>query len=139
MTVRDFAVRTTETCSGRPDDCTSLSSFDGESLVRSLSQPSLARSATEFTEQHWSVPSRQLPNWAMDELCSSAESTPRPSRKVERVEDVYQESRDELRPGNFSTFTRSTRYSEETYHGTKPPSNLLPKWLNSDSEPEMQI
>lgn len=46
---------------------------DGVSLVRSVSQPSLARSASEFTEHQWGVRGRQ---WDM----SSPEHSPRSGR-----------------------------------------------------------
>lgn len=58
MTVRDFA-RIDR------DDLTSLSSFEADSLVRSLSQPSLARSGSEFTE-HWGMSSRTVAAWSTE-------------------------------------------------------------------------
>ncbi|KAJ8672823.1 hypothetical protein QAD02_004083 [Eretmocerus hayati] len=80
MTVRDFARLE------RDHDQTSLSSFgEGESLVRSLSQPSLARSGSEFTE-HWGLPARSLArDWDDDDddddPLSSADTTPRATRR----------------------------------------------------------
>ena len=134
MTVRDFA-RVDR------DDLTSLSSYEGESLVRSLSQPSLARSGSEFTE-HWGMPSRGLPNWGMDDdPCSSAETTPRAIRRGDRLEVVTSfegANRQGSSVGVSSTFARSTRYMErerikvaEEQRGSN--------WLQDDSEPEMQI
>ncbi|XP_066594273.1 uncharacterized protein pot [Prorops nasuta] len=133
MTVRDFA-------RADRDDLTSLSSFEGaDSLVRSLSQPSLARSGSEFTE-HWGVPSAimDLPGWTGDEEgISSTDTTPRPIRRGDRLE-VLASLEDVARQYQpMSTFTaRSTRYTERTVtESQRAPSN----WFHDDSEPEMQI
>lgn len=50
---------------------------DAGSLVRSLSQPSLARSASEFTENNWGVRIRSYEDG--DDLNSSPDHTPRSS------------------------------------------------------------
>lgn len=132
MTVRDFA-------RVERDDLTSLSSYEGESLVRSLSQPSLARSGSEFTE-HWGVPSRGLPNWGFeDDACSSAETTPRPIRRNDRMEIVASfdgVTRQTPSAGVSSTFARSTRYERESI---RVDNQRGPNWFHDDSEPEMQI
>lgn len=130
MTVRDF-VR-------QERDDLSLSSFEGESLVRSLSQPSLARSGSEFTE-HWGISTRNLPNWAIEEDCSSVETTPRAVRRNERVDmtSSFEEARSQGAPGT-STFTRSTKYMEkECIQITENQKGS--GWFLDDSEPEMQI
>ena len=133
MTVRDFARMDR-------DDLTSLSSYEGESLVRSLSQPSLARSGSEFTEQ-WGMPSRGLPNWGMeDDPSSSTETTPRPIRRGEHVEVVASfqgGTRQGPTGGVSSTFARSTRYSER--ESIRVEDQRGPNWFHDDSEPEMQI
>ncbi|OAD59976.1 hypothetical protein WN48_07891 [Eufriesea mexicana] len=132
MTVRDFA-RVDR------DDLTSLSSFEGaDSLVRSLSQPSLARSGSEFTE-HWGIPSGMLdlPPWAAEEEgTSSVETTPRVVRRNDRLEVLA--SFDDRRQG--SSTTRSSRYIERelnSVHVTE--SQRSSNWFHDDSEPEMQI
>ncbi|XP_033312391.1 uncharacterized protein LOC117212045 [Bombus bifarius] len=139
MTVRDFA-RVDR------DDLTSLSSFEGaDSLVRSLSQPSLARSGSEFTE-HWGIPSGMLdlPPWTAEEEeeeeeeegTSSVETTPRAVRRNDRLEVLT--SFDDHRQG--SSTTRSSRYMERevnSVHVTE--SQRSSNWFHDDSEPEMQI
>lgn len=131
MTVRDFA-RVDR------DDLTSLSSYEGDSLVRSLSQPSLARSGSEFTE-HWGVPSRGLPTWAVDEACSSAETTPRPVRRTERVEVAsFESAATRQGPGVSTTFARSSRYAERE-SVSRDNQRAASNWFHDDSEPEMQI
>lgn len=133
MTVRDFA-------RVERDDLTSLSSYEGESLVRSLSQPSLARSGSEFTE-HWGLPSRGLPNWGFeDDPCSSAETTPRPIRRNDRVEIIASfdgVTRQTPSGGISSTFARSSRYTER--ESIRVEDQRGPNWFHDDSEPEMQI
>lgn len=52
--------------------------YDRRSMHRSLSQPSLARSASEFTER-WIVPQ---PHNQPDNQASSPDVTPRPVRSV---------------------------------------------------------
>ena len=133
MTVRDFARLDR-------DDQTSLSSFEGDSLVRSLSQPSLARSGSEFTE-HWGVPARNLPHWGIDdEPCSSTETTPRPIRReVVAASSFDQVSRQGgVGPAGVSSFARSARYSEQEIH-MQSTSQRPSSWFHDDSEPEMQI
>ncbi|XP_076749899.1 zona pellucida domain protein papillote [Xylocopa sonorina] len=132
MTVRDFA-RVDR------DDLTSLSSFEGaDSLVRSLSQPSLARSGSEFTE-HWGIPSGMLdlPPWAAeDDGASSVETTPRVVRRNDRLEVLA--SFGDRRQA--SSATRSSRYIERelnSVHVTE--SQRSSNWFHDDSEPEMQI
>lgn len=133
MTVRDFV---------RADDLTSLSSFEGaDSLVRSLSQPSLARSGSEFTE-HWGIPSgmMDLPPWATEDAdgTSSVETTPRVVRRNDRLEVLA--SFDDRRQATASSATRSSRYVERelsSVHVTE--SQRGSNWFHDDSEPEMQI
>ncbi|XP_034192461.1 zona pellucida domain protein papillote [Osmia lignaria lignaria] len=131
MTVRDFA-RVDR------DDLTSLSSFEGaDSLVRSLSQPSLARSGSEFTE-HWGIPSgmMDLPPWAAEEGSSSVESTPRAVRRNDRLEVLA--SFDDRRQG--SATTRSSRYVERELNSVRvTEGQRTSNWFHDDSEPEMQI
>lgn len=132
MTVRDFA-RVDR------DDLTSLSSFEGaDSLVRSLSQPSLARSGSEFTE-HWGIPSGMLdlPPWAAEEEgTSSVETTPRVVRRNDRLEVLA--SFDDRRQG--SSITRSSRYIERELNSVHVTENQRSSnWFHDDSEPEMQI
>ncbi|XP_076663502.1 zona pellucida domain protein papillote isoform X1 [Andrena cerasifolii] len=131
MTVRDFA---------RADDLTSLSSFEGaDSLVRSLSQPSLARSGSEFTE-HWGIPSgmMDLPPWATEEGTSSVETTPRVVRRNDRLEVLA--SFDDRRQGAGSSTTRSSRYVERELNSVRvTESQRASNWFHDDSEPEMQI
>lgn len=55
---------------------------DGGSLMRSASQPSLARSASEFTERRWALES----NAAGDLMASSPEQTPVMSRRAKSSE-----------------------------------------------------
>ncbi|KAK1138113.1 hypothetical protein K0M31_002598 [Melipona bicolor] len=132
MTVRDFA-RVDR------DDLTSLSSFEGaDSLVRSLSQPSLARSGSEFTE-HWGIPSGMLdlPPWtAEEEGTSSVETTPRVVRRNDRLEVLA--SFDDRRQG--SSAARSSRYVEREVNSVRvTESQRSSNWFHDDSEPEMQI
>lgn len=130
ITVRDFARMDR-------DDLTSLSSFEGaDSLVRSLSQPSLARSGSEFTE-HWGMPSGNLPPWATTEDgVSSVETTPRAIRRGDRLEVLA--SFDEHRRGGPS-ITRSSRYTERELSVRVTESQRASDWFNDNSEPEMQI
>ncbi|XP_015599419.1 uncharacterized protein LOC107269739 isoform X2 [Cephus cinctus] len=129
MTVRDFA-RVDR------DDLTSLSSYEGDSLVRSLSQPSLARSGSEFTE-HWGMPARGLPVWSTEDACSSAETTPRAVRRSERVEVMSSfDAGNRQGPSGTSSFARSARYAEAQ---RVTESQRSSNWFHDDSEPEMQI
>ncbi|KAG7209559.1 hypothetical protein KM043_015637 [Ampulex compressa] len=137
MTVRDFA-RVDR------DDLTSLSSFEGaDSLVRSLSQPSLARSGSEFTE-HWGMPSAilDLPPWAAeeaDDVPSSVETTPRAIRRGDRVE-VLASFDDHRRAGLGPSATRSSRFIERELSSVRvTESQRTSNWFHDDSEPEMQI
>ncbi|XP_034947954.1 uncharacterized protein pot [Chelonus insularis] len=131
-TIRDFKMQR---------DDVSVSSYEADSLVRSLSQPSLARSGSEFTE-HWGLPARNLRAWAPEpeDITSSTETTPVAVRRGDRVEVMasFDSGGHQGPSGVTSTFTRSTRYSErETVRvteGTRPSS-----WFHDDSEPEMQI
>lgn len=130
ITVRDFARMDR-------DDLTSLSSFEGaDSLVRSLSQPSLARSGSEFTE-HWGMPSGILPPWATTEDgVSSVETTPRAIRRGDRL--AVLSSFDEHRRG--PSITRSSRYTERELSVRVTESQRASDWFNdNNSEPEMQI
>lgn len=63
------------------DDAKHSDDEDGGSLIRSVSQPSLARSASEFTES-WGIRGR---NWDM----SSPEHSPRSSTRYARNEQTY--------------------------------------------------
>lgn len=138
ITVRDFA-RVDR------DDLTSLSSFEGaDSLVRSLSQPSLARSGSEFTE-HWGiVPAGvlDLPQWPTEhDGASSVETTPRAVRRGDRLEVLA--SFDEHRRaagGLGASVARSSRYSERelSVRVTESPRGTS-DWFHDNSEPEMQI
>lgn len=135
MTVRDF-VRVDR------DDLTSLSSFEGaDSLVRSLSQPSLARSGSEFTE-HWGMPSgiMDLPQWATEhDGTSSVETTPRAIRRGDRLE-VLASFDEHRRPGLGSSIARSSRYSERELSVRVTESQRTSDWFHdNNSEPEMQI
>lgn len=134
ITVRDFARLDR-------DDLTSLSSFEGaDSLVRSLSQPSLARSGSEFTE-HWAIPSgiMDVPPWTTehaDDGTSSIETTPRPIRRGDRLEVLA--SFDEHRRG--PSITRSSRFTERELSVRVTESQRATDWFNdNNSEPEMQI
>ncbi|XP_076181647.1 zona pellucida domain protein papillote [Ptiloglossa arizonensis] len=136
MTVRDFA-RVDR------DDLTSLSSFEGaDSLVRSLSQPSLARSGSEFTE-HWGIPSgmMDLPPWAAEDAeegTSSVETTPRVVRRNDRLE-VLTSFDDRIQVPGSST-TKSSRYMERELSSVRvSESQRTSNWFHDDSEPEMQI
>ncbi|XP_031828889.1 zona pellucida domain protein papillote [Nomia melanderi] len=136
MTVRDFA-RVDR------DDLTSLSSFEGaDSLVRSLSQPSLARSGSEFTE-HWGIPSgmMDLPPWAAEDAeegTSSVETTPRVVRRNDRLEVLA--SLDDHRQGLVASAGRSSRYIERELSSVRvTESQRTSNWFHDDSEPEMQI
>ncbi|EZA59864.1 hypothetical protein DMN91_000719 [Ooceraea biroi] len=131
ITVRDFARMDR-------DDLTSLSSYEGaDSLVRSLSQPSLARSGSEFTE-HWGVPAgiMDLPPWATTEDgASSVETTPRAIRRGDRLDVLA--SFDERRRG--PSITRSSRYTERELSVRVTESQRASDWFDNNSEPEMQI
>ncbi|XP_012283781.1 uncharacterized protein LOC105701534 [Orussus abietinus] len=116
MTVRDFA-RVDR------DDLTSVSSYEADSLARSLSQPSLARSGSEFTE-HWGVPAgRGLPTWTTEEP-SSAETTPRVARRS-------------VVASSTETFARAARFAGR--ESVVAESQRSSSWFHDDSEPEMQI
>ncbi|XP_032666534.1 uncharacterized protein LOC116842018 [Odontomachus brunneus] len=135
MTVRDFA-RVDR------DDLTSLSSFEGaDSLVRSLSQPSLARSGSEFTE-HWGMPSgiMDLPQWATEhDGTSSVETTPRAIRRGDRLE-VLASFDEHRRAGLGPSIARSSRYSERELSVRVTESQRASDWFHdNNSEPEMQI
>lgn len=138
MTVRDFA-------RADRDDLTSLSSYEGESLVRSLSQPSLARSGSEFTE-HWGVPRG---TWNGDDGGSSAETTPRAVRRMPYHQQQHQEVSSSMfsssqqgivtgtgAPGNQGIVFREARYSETVRESQQQGAS---GWFHDDSEPEMQI
>lgn len=131
ITVRDFARMDR-------DDLTSLSSYEGaDSLVRSLSQPSLARSGSEFTE-HWGVPvgMMDLPAWTTADSVSSVETTPRAVRRGDRLDVLA--SFDERRRG--PSITRSSRYTERELSVRVTESQRASDWFNdNNSEPEMQI
>ncbi|KAK0180088.1 hypothetical protein PV327_005766 [Microctonus hyperodae] len=128
-------------------DDVSVSSYEADSIVRSLSQPSLTRSSSEFVE-HWRLPARNLRTWAPEpeDIASSTETTPRAVRRGDRIEVMasFDSATRQVPGGNgnggglTSTFTRSTRYSErETVRvneAARPSS-----WFHDDSEPEMQI
>ncbi|XP_054016099.1 uncharacterized protein LOC128896712 [Hylaeus anthracinus] len=137
MTVRDFA-RVDR------DDLTSLSSFEGaDSLVRSLSQPSLARSGSEFTE-HWGIPAAMLdlPAWAAEDAeegpPSSVETTPRVVRRNDRLQVLASFDERSQVPG--SSTTRSSRYVERELSNVRvSESQRTSNWFHDDSEPEMQI
>ncbi|XP_008545929.1 uncharacterized protein LOC103570101 [Microplitis demolitor] len=121
-------------------DDVSVSSYEADSIVRSLSQPSLARSS-EFAE-HWGLPARNLRTWAPEpeDIASSPDTTPMAIRRGDRVEVMTSfDSGNHPGPGGLtSTFTRSTRYSErETVRVTEAPRHS--GWFHDDSEPEMQI
>nr|XP_033330515.1 uncharacterized protein LOC117222743 [Megalopta genalis]XP_033330516.1 uncharacterized protein LOC117222743 [Megalopta genalis] len=163
MTVRDF-VRVDR------DDLTSLSSFEGaDSLVRSLSQPSLARSGSEFTE-HWGIPSgmMDLPAWAAEdpddpedpeEGASSVETTPRLLRRTDRLRVLASVDHDRgqtLLPHSLPVpvqmpmrmqmrmqmpaAARSSRYMERELSSVRvTESQRTSNWFHDDSEPEMQI
>lgn len=141
MTVRDFARL-------ERDEITSLSSFEGDFLVRSLSQPSLARSGSEFTE-HWGLPARNLPQWDMDdEPCTSTDTTPRPIRRglagSEEVSSSRRQESSSAAATASSSFARSTRYSSEQRHQSSSSQQQQQQqrgsWtFHDDSEPEMQI
>ncbi|XP_035737557.1 uncharacterized protein LOC118448424 isoform X1 [Vespa mandarinia] len=138
MTVRDFA-RVDR------DDLTSLSSFEGaDSLVRSLSQPSLARSGSEFTE-HWGMPSAilDLPPWATEgeEGASSVETTPRVIRRGDRI-DVLASFDERRRNGihGSNAARSSSRFIEREISSVRmTESQRASNWFHDDSEPEMQI
>lgn len=133
ITVRDFARMDR-------DDLTSLSSYEGgaDSLVRSLSQPSLARSGSEFTE-HWGMPAgiMDLPPWTTTEDgVSSVETTPRAIRRGDRLDVLA--SFDERRRG--PSIARSSRYTERELSVRVTESQRASDWFNdNNSEPEMQI
>lgn len=83
---------------------------DSASLVRSLSQPSLARSASEFTENNWGLPIRSYEDG--DDL-SSLDRTPRSSFRTTRGgggggPDDVQEQRHHRREEHY---TSTTEYS----------------------------
>jgi len=132
ITVRDFARMDR-------DDLTSLSSYEGaDSLVRSLSQPSLARSGSEFTE-HWGMPVgiMDLPPWATTEDgVSSVETTPRAVRRGDRLDVLASfDGR-----GQGPSITRSSRYTERELSVRVTESQRASDWFNdNNSEPEMQI
>ncbi|XP_046475363.1 uncharacterized protein pot [Neodiprion pinetum] len=137
MTVRDFA-------RADRDDLTSLSSYEGESLVRSLSQPSLARSGSEFTE-HWGVPRG---TWGGEDGVSSTETTPQPVRRMpyqqhhqQVTSSVFSNAQQGVitasgAPGTQGMVFREARYSETVRETQQQGSS---SWFHDDSEPEMQI
>ncbi|KAI4501257.1 hypothetical protein M0802_003630 [Mischocyttarus mexicanus] len=140
MTVRDFA-RVDR------DDLTSLSSFEGaDSLVRSLSQPSLARSGSEFTE-HWGMPSAilDLPPWATEgdeDGPSSVETTPRVVRRGDRIDVLasFDERRRNGIHGTGAAARSSSRFVEREINSVRmTESQRTSNWFHDDSEPEMQI
>ena len=116
------------------DDLTSLSSFEADSLVRSLSQPSIGRSASEFAE-HWGVPARALPTWGNEDV----ETTPVAVRRGDRVEVMasFDSGTRQEPTGVSTTFARSTRYTER--ESVRVTDGQRSSWFNDDSEPEMQI
>jgi hypothetical protein len=84
------------------------------SLVRSISQPSLARSASEFTE-HWGVPGRR--HWDAGEL-SSPEHSPRSarSRTSTAMSSVSQHQPSNIpTPGTQVLYSRTTTTMRESY------------------------
>lgn len=84
------------------------------SLVRSVSQPSLARSASEFTE-HWVAPGRR--HWDAGDL-SSPEHSPRSarSRTSMAMSSVSQHQPSGIpSPGTQVLFTRTTTTMRESY------------------------
>lgn len=139
MTVRDFARL-------ERDEITSVSSFEGDSIVRSLSQPSLARSGSEFTE-HWGLPAQNLPQWDIDdEACTSTDTTPRPVRRglmsSEEVSGNRHQDSSSVTVSASSSFARSTRYDSEQRNQSSSQQQQQSRgsWIfHDDSEPEMQI
>ena len=84
------------------------------SLVRSISQPSLARSASEFTE-HWGVPGRR--HWDAGDL-SSPEHSPRSarSRTSTALSSVSQHQPSSIpAPGSQVLYSRTTTTMRESY------------------------
>lgn len=84
------------------------------SLVRSISQPSLARSASEFTE-HWGVPGRR--HWDAGDL-SSPEHSPRSarSRTSTAMSSVSQHQPTSIPvPGTQVLYSRTTTTMRERY------------------------
>jgi hypothetical protein len=84
------------------------------SLVRSVSQPSLARSASEFTE-HWAAPGRR--HWDAGDL-SSPEHSPRSarSRTSTAMSSVSQHQPSGIpSPGTQVLYTRTTTTMRESY------------------------
>lgn len=84
------------------------------SLVRSVSQPSLARSASEFTE-HWGVPGRR--HWDTGDL-SSPEHSPRSarSRTSTAMSSVSQHQPSGIpAPGAQVLYSRTTTTMRESY------------------------
>lgn len=121
------------------DDLASMSSFEADSLVRSLSQPSIGRSASEFAE-HWGVQVRSLPTWGNEDVePSSAETTPVAVRRGDRIEVMASfDSGTRQGPAGVSTsFARSTRYTER--ESVRVTDGQRSSWFNDDSEPEMHI
>ncbi|XP_043274747.1 uncharacterized protein pot isoform X2 [Venturia canescens] len=122
------------------DDLTSLSSFEADSLVRSLSQPSIGRSASEFASQWGAGQARALPTWDNEGIPpSSTETTPLAVRRGDRVEVMasFDAGIREGPPGISTTFTRSTRYTES--ESVRMTDGQRSSWFHDDSEPEMQI
>jgi len=85
---------------------------DGGSLVRSLSQPSLARSASEFTENNWGL--RIRPYEDGDDL-SSPDHTPRSSFRSTRGPQQQHQQQSYSTETEFDG-TRATATS--THHAT---------------------
>ncbi|KAJ9577515.1 hypothetical protein L9F63_005888 [Diploptera punctata] len=84
------------------------------SLVRSVSQPSLARSASEFTE-HWVAPGRR--HWDAGDI-SSPEHSPRSarSRTSTAMSSVSQHQAANIPgPGNQVLFSRTTTTMRESF------------------------
>ncbi|XP_069702408.1 uncharacterized protein pot isoform X2 [Periplaneta americana] len=81
------------------------------SLVRSVSQPSLARSASEFTE-HWVAPGRR--HWDAGDL-SSPEHSPRSARSRTSTAMSSVSQHQVLPPGSQVLFSRTTTTMRESY------------------------
>lgn len=81
---------------------------DVGSLVRSLSQPSLARSASEFTENNWGVRIRSYEDG--DDL-SSPDRTPRSSFRTSRANGQSQLEQQQHQQQQYSEYTTSTTTS----------------------------
>ncbi|XP_050443659.1 uncharacterized protein LOC126847462 isoform X2 [Adelges cooleyi] len=114
---------------------------DAGSLVRSLSQPSLARSASEFTE-NWGVRVRSY-----DDDLSSPDQTPRSSfrqppgqRLSHATAAAASSSSDRRQHQQFSTFSSSSSSRQAYGSGTAPAGSSRPggnNWYpdSDDNEP----